>query len=185
MNSFCMVARFKIISDQGAFDGPYERSRTMCFRFELLLQSLEVHAPHFRKSALSKRFADFGRPCRGLSTWKGASPKELWFYMTRRAFLALRVIPVQGKSWSSVAANLLCAKRFGKLVIWRFLEIHKFNFASSAKINYFRSRRGRWCIREVQYNSFSARILQKRNSNLTTKIDDCWEKWSLQAICWF
>ena len=29
----------------------------------------------FRKSALSKRFAEFGRPCRGFSTWKGASPQ--------------------------------------------------------------------------------------------------------------
>ena len=37
---------------------------------------------------------DFFRPCRGLSTWKGASP-VIWD-MTRRA-LALRVIPLQGQ----------------------------------------------------------------------------------------
>ena len=36
---------------------------------------------------------DFFRPCRGLSTWKGASPPIS--NMTRRA-LALRVIPLQG-----------------------------------------------------------------------------------------
>ena len=42
----------------------------------------------------------FGRPCRGLSTWKGASPQE-WFYMTRRAVLALRVIQAHGKSRSN------------------------------------------------------------------------------------
>ena len=74
MNSFCMVARFKIISDQGAFDGPYERSRTMCFRFELLLQSLGACTNIFGKVLSPSDFGDFGRPCRGLSTWKGASP---------------------------------------------------------------------------------------------------------------
>ena len=31
------VARFKIISDQGAFDGSYERSRKICFRVQLVL----------------------------------------------------------------------------------------------------------------------------------------------------
>ena len=104
----------------------------------------------------------FWRPCRGLSTWKGASPMELWFYMTRRAFLALRVIPVQGKSWSSLAANLLCAKTFGKLVIWRFLETHKFNFGSSAKQKYFRSRCVWWFIREVQENWFRVSIFASK-----------------------
>ena len=37
---------------------------------------------------------EFFRPCRGLSTWKGASPPIS--NMTRRA-LALRVIPLQGQ----------------------------------------------------------------------------------------
>ena len=54
----------------------------------------------FEKSVLSERFAENFRPCRGLSTWKGASPLPkvvLRKYMTRRAFLALRVIQRQGK----------------------------------------------------------------------------------------
>ena len=50
----------------------------------------------FWKSERSWDISGFGRPCRGVSTWKGAFPKELWFYMTRRAFLALRVMRRQG-----------------------------------------------------------------------------------------
>ena len=80
------------------------------------------------------------------------------FYMTRRAFLALRVIPVQGKSWSSVVANLLGARWSKKLVFRRFLETQSVDFSSSAKINYFRSRRVRWFIREVQETLFRASI---------------------------
>ena len=138
--------------DQGASDGSYGRSRKIGFVFQFLLRSVFLNRPKIQENASWWDLVQFWRPCLGLSTWKGASPTELWFYMTRRAFLALRVIPVQGKSWSSVAANLLGAKRFGKLVIWRFLGIYKFNFASSAKINYFRSRRVWWFIREVQEN---------------------------------
>ena len=42
---------------------------------------------NFRKSDLSKRFGDFGRPCRGLSPGKGFAPKRI-SHMTRRAFLS-------------------------------------------------------------------------------------------------
>ena len=46
---------------------------------------------NFRKSALSERVAQFGRPCRGL-TLAGFAPNcsraALMIYMTRRAFLS-------------------------------------------------------------------------------------------------
>ena len=57
-------------------------------------------------------------------------------------------------------------------VFRRFLEIHEFVLHGASKINYFRSRRVRWCIREVQYILFSAPIFEKRNCNRTTKIDE-------------
>ena len=158
-----MLAQKWIISDQGAFDGAYGKYRNICFVLQFLLRSVSLNRPKNRENARWWDLAQFWRPWRGRSTWKGASPTELWFYMTRRAFLALRVIPVQGKSWSSVAANLLCAKRFGKLVIWRFLGIYKFNFASSAKINYFRSRRVDWSWRQVQENLFDWRIIAPKS----------------------
>jgi len=66
------------ISDQGAFDGAYEMSRASCLEIQFLrnataiaLQKLKIF---FRKSALSERISQFGRPCRGLSTWTGVSP---------------------------------------------------------------------------------------------------------------
>ena len=57
-------------------------------------------------------------------------------------------------------------------VFRRFLAIHEFVLHGASKINYFRSRRVRWCIREVQDILFSAPIFEKRNCNRTTKIDD-------------
>ena len=50
--------------------------------------------------------------------------------------------------------------------------IHEFVLGFVPKINYFRSRRVRWCIREVQDILFSAPIFDKRNCNRTPKIDD-------------
>ena len=70
MNSFCMVARFKIISDQGAFDGPYERSRTMCFRFELLLQSLGACTKIFGKVLSPSDLVILGGPAGGSAPGK-------------------------------------------------------------------------------------------------------------------
>ena len=35
-----------------------------------------MYAPNFRKSDLSKRFGEFGRPCRGLSPGKGFAQKK-------------------------------------------------------------------------------------------------------------
>ena len=131
-----------------------------------------VHAPDFRKSGLSKRVVAFRRPCRGLSTWKGASPKELWFYMTRRAVLALRVIPVQGKFDQRWWIKRIQLEVSSGEVFRRFLAIHKFVLNGTSKINYFRSSCVRWFIPEVTANTFSGRILQKRNSNLTTQIDE-------------
>ena len=55
----------------------------------------------FRKSERSCNISENFRPCRGLSTWKGASPLPNVIsrkHMTRRAFLALRVIQRQGES---------------------------------------------------------------------------------------
>ena len=105
--------------------------------------------------------------------------------MTRRAVLALRVIPVQGKFDQRQSNKRMGLDvSFGK-VFRRFLVIHKFVLNGASKINYFRSRRVRWFIREVTAITFSGRILQKRNSNLTTKNEDFSEKWSLQASCCF
>ena len=75
MNSFCMVARFKIISDQGAFDGPYGRSRTMCFRFELLLQSLGACTKFSEKCSL-QAILRFWAALPGAQPWKGLRPHE-------------------------------------------------------------------------------------------------------------
>ena len=57
-------------------------------------------------------------------------------------------------------------------VFRRFLAIHKFVLHFASKINYFRSRRVRWCIREVHDISFSVPIFEKRNCNRTMKIDE-------------
>ena len=139
----------------------------------------------FRKSGLSKRFVAFRRPCRGLSTWKGASPKELWFYMTRRAVLALRVIPVQGKFDQTWWIKRIQLEVSSGEVFRRFLAIHKFVLHFASHRNYFTSRPVRSFIREVQDNVLSVPIFEKYNMNLDTKIDDFSEKGSLQEICWF
>ena len=53
---------------------------------------------NFRKSSVSEEQVEFWRPCRGLSPGKGFAPNEATEHMTRRAFLALRVIKRHGKS---------------------------------------------------------------------------------------
>ena len=68
-------------------------------------------------------------------------------------------------------------------VFRRFLAIHEFVLDFASKINYFRSRRVRWFIREVQDKLFSVPIFEKRNVNLSTKMRFFSEKCSLQAIC--
>ena len=44
-----MVARFKIISDQGASDGPYGTSRKIRFNYELVVQSFGHDTEIFEK----------------------------------------------------------------------------------------------------------------------------------------
>ena len=79
MNSFCMVARFKVISDQGAFGGPYERSRTICFRFELLLQSLGACTKFSEKVLSPNDLLILGGPAGGLAPAKVLRPKNYDF----------------------------------------------------------------------------------------------------------
>ena len=121
MNSFCLVARFKIISDQGAFDGPYERSRTMCFRFELLLQSLGACTKFSEKCSL-QAILWFWAALPGAQHLERCFAFKIVFHMTRRAFLALRVIQRQGKSWSRVLVKNWC-KWFTKMKIAQNLWI--------------------------------------------------------------
>ena len=72
---------------------------------------------NFRKSALSERVAQFGRPCRGL-TLAGFAPNcscaTLIVYMTRRAFLSSKSNTAAGeieikkasqKSWQIARKN--------------------------------------------------------------------------------
>ena len=66
---------------------------------------------HFRKSAVYEAQTEFWRPCRGLSPGKGFAPNKAIHYMTRRAFLALRVIQRHGKS----SFNML-VKKWEKLM---------------------------------------------------------------------
>ena len=61
-----------------------------------------------------------------------------------------------------MVANLLCARWSKKLVFRRFLWSHSVDFSASSKINYFRSRRVRWCIREVQEHLFRASIFASK-----------------------
>ena len=49
----------------------------------------------------------FGRPCRGLSTWKGDSPQKRYTWLVE-SFLALRVIQSQGKSRSNGLVKKWC-----------------------------------------------------------------------------
>ena len=63
---------------------------------------------NFHESGLCERFAHFGRPCRGLSPGKGFAPKRI-SHMTRRAFLALRVIQAQGNRVQT------CLSKMGKI----------------------------------------------------------------------
>ena len=66
---------------------------------------------NFRKSDASEAESEFWRPCRGLSPGKGFAPRKETLYMSRRAFLALRVIQRQGKS----SFNML-VKKWEKLI---------------------------------------------------------------------
>ena len=130
-----------------------------------------VYAPNFRKSALSKRFCDFGRPCRGLSPGKGFAPQRRYPIWLVELFYALRVLPAQGEFRSKSDVKKTGERYDFRQVFRRFLAIHKFVLNGASKMNYFRSRRVRWSIREVQVITFSGRILRKRNSNLITKND--------------
>ena len=76
---------------------------------------------NFRKSALSERVAQFGRPCRGLTLAgfaSNCSESTLMIYMTRRAFLSLRVLII----CNSAAKEIGSEKRplFLKLSNWLF-----------------------------------------------------------------
>ena len=66
---------------------------------------------NFRKSSVSDEQVEFWRPCRGLSLGKGFAPTKATHYMTRRAFLALRVIQRHGK----LSFNML-VKKWEKLM---------------------------------------------------------------------
>ena len=99
-----------------------------------------------------------GGPAGGSGTWKGVSPPKDRLHMTRRAFLALRVIRRQGEfdfQWSF--ERIWLGVSFWN-VFRRFLVIHEFVLSGVSKINYFRSRRVRWSIRELQDISFSGPI---------------------------
>ena len=121
------------------------------------------NALNFRKIALSKRFAWFGRPCRGLRTLTGLCPQPYFFYMTRRAVLALRVILPEGKSrfwwsfkriWFGVSSGT---------VFRRFLWVHEFFLHGAWKINYFRSSRIRLDWRQVLEKIVRGPIFEKCN----------------------
>ena len=62
------------------------------------------------------------------------------------------------------------------MVFLRFLAIHEFVLHGASKINYFRSMRIQWYIREVQDISFSDSIFEKRNRNCITQIEVFVEK---------
>ena len=67
---------------------------------------------NFRKSDVYDAQVDFWRPCRGLSPGKGFAPIKAIHHMTRRAFLAIRVIQRQGE----LSFNML-VKKWEKLMI--------------------------------------------------------------------
>ena len=77
----------------------------------------------------------FGRPCRGLSTWKGASPQERYIWLVE-PFLALRVIQAQRKSRSNGPVKNWC-KWFRKMKIaqnlWVRLTSEQFSHLDEAK----------------------------------------------------
>ena len=77
---------------------------------------------NFRKSSVSDEQIEFWRPCRGLSPGKGFAPNKAIHYMTRRAFLALRVIQRQGKSSFNMLVKNWC-KWFTKMKISQNLWI--------------------------------------------------------------
>ena len=58
--------------------------------------------------------------------------------------------------------DTLSARSLMRKVFRRFLAIHEFVLGGVPKINYFRSRRVRWSIREVQDNLFSFRIISPK-----------------------
>ena len=68
----------------------------------------------------------------------------------------------RGKSWPSMVANLLGAAWSISEVISRFLDSRSVNFDCSSKVNYFRPMRVRWCMRDVQGNSFCIPIIRSK-----------------------
>ena len=125
MNSFAWWRDLKLFQIK-ARSMVHTRGPGQCVFVSNYCSKVWVHAPDFRKSGLSKRVVAFRRPCRGLSTWKGASPKGLWFYMTRRAVLALRVIQVHGKFWFKMDSKKTGERYHSRPVFRRFLVIHEF-----------------------------------------------------------
>ena len=71
---------------------------------------------NFRKSDLSERVAQFGRPCRWL-TLAGFAPNcsraALMIYMTRRAFLSLRVLNIYNTDTDFFVVCLFTPPVFG------------------------------------------------------------------------
>ena len=60
----------------------------------------------FRKSSVSDQQIEFWRPCRGRSPGKGFASNKATHYMTRRAFLGLRVIQRQGNRVSTCLSKI-------------------------------------------------------------------------------
>ena len=71
-----MVALFKIISDQGASDGPYERFRKICFRVELLLQRLGQAPEISKKFDFFVTFVKLGGPAGGSALERASPPNR-------------------------------------------------------------------------------------------------------------
>ena len=90
-----------------------------------------------RKSDFCGAEVEFWRPCRGRSPGKGFAPKTRMYYMTRRAFLALRVILLQEEfAFQLFFQRIWFGVRFCS-VFQIILAIHEFVCDGVAKINYF------------------------------------------------
>ena len=82
---------------------------------------------NFRKSALSERVAQFGRPCRGLRTLTGLRPQEFVSHMTRRAFLSLIVLIIYNLAAGTFSpTRSLFLRRAKKWLLGTSQKIHEF-----------------------------------------------------------
>ena len=92
----------------------------------------------FAKPCASVKQIAFQRPCRGLTHLDECIAPRNILYMTRRAFPALRVIPVQGKFGQTWLAKWMGLEVSSGEVFRRILVIHEFVLRGASKINYFK-----------------------------------------------